>query len=210
MDDMTPDIFTEFQFGLKQRLYNWNLRALRLQRGWKQQDLAAAAQMSKGRISRLETLRAFPSAAQALKLSEILDCPVEVLFPDWLKAFKLKKVPPVVEEQRITLEQAANSGLLGQTPALLTSGGIEEADENLDQWLRGKAVEKTLAESGLTSREQYVIERRFGLGGTDPLTRKELGAELYVSRERIHQIEHRALQTLRHPENSRKLVGYLE
>lgn len=62
----------------------------------------------------------------------------------------------------------------------------------------------------LTEREQRVLELRFGLKGDAPKTLEEVGAAFNVTRERVRQIEAKALRKLRHPSRSRKLGDYID
>jgi len=62
----------------------------------------------------------------------------------------------------------------------------------------------------LTPREQRVLVLRFGLEDGRSRTLEEVGQEFNVTRERIRQIEAKALRKLRHPSRSRKLKDYLE
>jgi RNA polymerase primary sigma factor len=64
--------------------------------------------------------------------------------------------------------------------------------------------------STLTRREEKVIRLRFGLGDGCPRTLEEVGAIFNVTRERIRQIESKALRKLRHPSRARKLQGYVD
>jgi RNA polymerase primary sigma factor len=64
--------------------------------------------------------------------------------------------------------------------------------------------------SSLTHREQRVLQLRFGLEDGRSRTLEEVGQEFKVTRERIRQIEAKALRKLRHPSRSRKLKDYLE
>ena len=64
--------------------------------------------------------------------------------------------------------------------------------------------------STLTPREQRVLQLRFGLEDGRSRTLEEVGLEFSVTRERIRQIEAKALRKLRHPSRSRKLRDYLE
>jgi len=69
-------------------------------------------------------------------------------------------------------------------------------------------VEEVLA--SLTDREAKVLKMRFGIHGSKPLTLEEVGREFGVTRERIRQIESKALRKLRHPSRRKKLQDYLE
>jgi len=71
-----------------------------------------------------------------------------------------------------------------------------------------KNIEKVLDE--LTPREQEIIRKRFGLGEDRPRTLEEVGLELDVTRERIRQIEVKAIRKLRHPSRSRLLKMFIE
>lgn len=62
----------------------------------------------------------------------------------------------------------------------------------------------------LTEREQKVLKLRFGLSDGRPRTLEEVGKEFNVTRERIRQIEAKALRKLRHPSRSKKLKDYLD
>ena len=62
----------------------------------------------------------------------------------------------------------------------------------------------------LTSRERDVIQMRFGLGHSSPYSLAEIGRALDLSRERVRQIEAKALQKLRQPRHRNQVRDYLE
>lgn len=62
----------------------------------------------------------------------------------------------------------------------------------------------------LPPREAAVVKMRFGLNGTKPMTLEEVGREFGVTRERIRQIEAKALKKLKHPSRRKKLQDYLD
>lgn len=62
----------------------------------------------------------------------------------------------------------------------------------------------------LTEREQKVLRLRFGIDDGQPKTLEDVGKRFNVTRERIRQIEAKALRKLRHPSRSRKLKDYLD
>jgi RNA polymerase primary sigma factor len=62
----------------------------------------------------------------------------------------------------------------------------------------------------LTERERQVLELRFGIGDGFARTLEEVGKQFKVTRERIRQIEAKALRKMRHPTRIRQLQGFLE
>ena len=78
------------------------------------------------------------------------------------------------------------------------------------------AIQGTLKEtttrvlSSLTPREERVLRMRFGIGVNTDHTLEEVGQQFSVTRERIRQIEAKALRKLKHPSRSRKLRSFLD
>src|SRR5947208_10398168 len=86
-------------------------------------------------------------------------------------------------------------------------GSMQPADAASHQLLK-EQVEDVLA--SLTQRERRVLQLRFGLEDGRSRTLEEVGREFNVTRERIRQIEAKALRKLRHPSRSKKLKDYLD
>jgi RNA polymerase primary sigma factor len=80
--------------------------------------------------------------------------------------------------------------------------------EKTDRQLLHEEIRKVLGQ--LTTRERQVIELRFGLLDDHDHTLEEVGKKLKVTRERVRQIEERAIRKLRHPQASRILKDYLD
>jgi RNA polymerase primary sigma factor len=113
---------------------------------------------------------------------------------------------------------------ISQLPVSLESPIGEEEDSHLGDFIEDHdtlppvdAASKQLLKeqlegvlSTLTSREQRVLQLRFGIEDGRSRTLEEVGKEFNVTRERIRQIEAKALRKLRHPSRSRKLKDYLE
>ncbi len=113
---------------------------------------------------------------------------------------------------------------VAQLPISLESPIGEEEDSHLSDFIEDRnalppvdAASKQLLKeqiddvlSSLTPRERRVLRLRFGLEDGRSRTLEEVGKEFNVTRERIRQIEAKALRKLRHPSRSRRLRDYLE
>ncbi len=194
----------EFRFGLKQRIYNWHMRVARQAKGWCQRDLANATSLSAATIGHFENLRQFPSLEQSKIIAEALGQDIETLFPDWLKAFKLRRVPEPIGDRSISLKEAIERRLipLDSLSHLQLDEGhtAEDIERQVDlQNLIPQALDC------LTPRERRVIELRFGLDGGHSRTLDQIGRIFNVTRPRIQEIEGKALRKLRQPSNSKGL-----
>ncbi|HLG50429.1 MAG TPA: sigma-70 family RNA polymerase sigma factor [Chloroflexota bacterium] len=109
---------------------------------------------------------------------------------------------PVSLEAPIGEEEDNHLGDL--LPDMSSPAPVEVATQKLLQ----EQVENVLA--SLTNRERRVLQLRFGLDDGHPRTLEEVGKEFGVTRERIRQIEAKALRKLRHPSRSKKLRAYLD
>jgi RNA polymerase primary sigma factor len=128
------------------------------------------------------------------------------------------------QEQVVTPEKVREIIKLSQEPVSLETPIGEEGDAHLGDFIEDRralapaeAVTNRLLKEqvatvldSLTGRERRVLQLRFGLEDGRARTLEEVGKEFNVSRERIRQIEAKALRKLRHPSRSRKLRGYLE
>ena len=79
------------------------------------------------------------------------------------------------------------------------------------QYAESNALHEQIAEllDTLSEREQIVLTKRFGLDGNDPMTLEEVGQEMNVTRERIRQIEKKAIMKLKHPTRARTLKPFM-
>jgi RNA polymerase primary sigma factor len=95
-----------------------------------------------------------------------------------------------------------------------TLGDLIEATDAVDPHAAAEAsaLRRALAEAlaELTPREQRILRMRFGMDGAADLTLEEVGREFNVTRERIRQIEAKALEKLRHPLRARKLASFVD
>ena len=127
-------------------------------------------------------------------------------------------------ESGIPLDKVEEILKMTQEPVSLNTPIGEEDDSRLGDFIEDEHVEVPLdaatytllqeqleqVMATLTEREQRVLEMRFGLLDGQSRTLEEVGKEFQVTRERIRQIESKALRKLRHPSRSRKLRDFLE
>ncbi len=129
----------------------------------------------------------------------------------------------IAEKMGITPEKVREIQKIAQEPVSLETPIGEEEDSHLGDFIEDvdalapdeaasylllrEQIEEVL--SGLNDREQRVLRLRFGLDDGRPRTLEEVGREFGVTRERIRQIEAKALRKLRNPQRSKKLKDYL-
>ncbi len=110
--------------------------------------------------------------------------------------------------QPISLESAVGDEADAVLADFVIDENLPDMDEAASKLLLRGQVDGVL--STLTPRERRVVELRFGLDGDKLYTLSEIGAELGVTRERIRQIETKALRKLRHPSRSKRLREFTD
>ena len=130
----------------------------------------------------------------------------------------------IAEKMGVTVERVREIQKIAQDPVSLETPIGEEEDSHLGDFIED---EKTTTPSDsvaftmlkeqllgvldtLTPREEKVLRLRYGIDDGKPRTLEEVGREFNVTRERIRQIEAKALRKLRHPSRSKKLKDFLE
>ena len=130
----------------------------------------------------------------------------------------------IAEEMKMPVDRVREILKISQEPVSLETPIGEEEDSHLGDFIQDDNVpvpadaaaftllkEQLIEVLGtLTEREQKVLRLRFGLDDGRARTLEEVGKEFNVTRERIRQIEAKALRKLRHPSRSRKLKDYLD
>ena len=134
------------------------------------------------------------------------------------------KPEEIAKEMDLTVEKVREILKIAQEPVSLETPIGEEEDSHLGDFIEDDKIaspsdaatfsmlkEQLMEVLGtLTDREQKVLKLRFGLEDGRARTLEEVGKEFDVTRERIRQIEAKALRKLRHPSRSKKLKDYLE
>jgi len=130
----------------------------------------------------------------------------------------------IAEQMEFPLEKVRKVLKIAKEPISLDTPIGEEEDSHLGDFIEDKkfmspseaAITLNLAEqtrkvlATLTPREEKVLRMRFGIGEKSDHTLEEVGKDFTVTRERIRQIEAKALRKLRHPTRSLKLKAFLE
>ena len=130
----------------------------------------------------------------------------------------------IAEKMGVTEERVREIQKIAQDPVSLETPIGEEEDSHLGDFIEDEktatpsdSVASTMLKEQLlgvldtlTPREEKVIRLRYGIDDGKPRTLEEVGREFNVTRERIRQIEAKALRKLRHPSRSKKLKDFLE
>ena len=130
----------------------------------------------------------------------------------------------IAEVMELPVEKVVEIQTIAQDPVSLETPIGEEEDSNLGTFIEDEKsaspsdvvafqmLKKQLISilDTLTPREEKVLRLRYGIDDGRPRTLEEVGKEFNVTRERIRQIEAKALRKLRHPSRSKKLKEYLE
>ncbi len=130
----------------------------------------------------------------------------------------------IAEKMEFPLEKVRKVLKIAKEPISLETPIGEEEDSHLGDFIEDKKVVSpgdaivnfNLAEQTrnvlrtLTPREEKVLRMRFGIGEKADHTLEEVGRDFHVTRERIRQIEAKALRKLRHPSRSRKLKSFVD
>jgi RNA polymerase primary sigma factor len=130
----------------------------------------------------------------------------------------------IAEKMELPLDKVRKVLKIAKEPISLETPIGEEEDSHLGDFIEDKALVKpddavinmNLAEqtrkvlATLTPREEKVLRMRFGIGEKSDHTLEEVGQDFEVTRERIRQIEAKALRKLRHPSRSKRLRSFVE
>lgn len=130
----------------------------------------------------------------------------------------------IAEEIHLPVERVRDVLKMAQQPISLQAPVGDSDDTSFGDFIEDKSAENPMEEASnafrkekirdvldtLTEREREVIEQRFGLRDGSPRTLEEVGRQFNVTRERIRQIEAKALRKLRHPTRLNKIKGFLE
>jgi RNA polymerase sigma factor (sigma-70 family) len=195
------------EIAVNMRLYNNRLRQRRLGAGLNYRQLSEVTNIPQSVCGEMERITYDPFKHSSvgivvgwkkavIMISEFWRTVPDELFPEALRAARQFEAELTVDAADIALlsEYASKAALpLNDEDAYTGNIGLRAQ------------VRKTLGT--LSKREAGILRMRFGIGSNDEMTLEEVGTIIGVSRDRIRQIEARALRKLRHPSRSRQLSG---
>lgn len=190
------------------------MRNQRRRMGWTQIDLASVSGVGINDIHAMEKFKVLPGKLRIvndklIRVARTLEADFDELFPsEYLHAMQKMKYPLWQGTFRwmreIYLDELSEEDL----PEAL----IDDAAEHVEYQIYHQHLRQILEEllNDLSPREQLVMEKRFGLDGGETQTYEEVGQHFGVTRERIRQVEARAMRRLRHPSRSKRLSVFRE
>lgn len=226
----------ELRSDRKDSYYNFPLREARLIKGYTLGQMAEEVGVSLPAYNTYERLRALPNPLVARRICRILGKKPSELFPQQLREIirEIRSERGGDESQRYfeNLEQKINDGTATQAEQrrhealqrlrnpislndvpeeqLISSIGIspERApDAAASEDMLRERIEAVL--KTLTYREREIIKLRYGIGDGYTYTIEDVGRIFKVTRERVRQVEAKAIRKLMHPVRARKLEGFL-
>lgn len=188
-----------FSIGIHTLAYHYKLRNLRKTKGLSQEELADECNMAIHRVQAIEQLKSFPTEPEAYAISDFFNIDPIKLFPKWsLLAFSVKRSEDkVFEVKRIALD----------SPEVLQLEASNDIEVEIDKDSLKNDIHKIL--NILNPKEQKVLSFRFGLMGETPKTLDEVGKIFNIGRERVRQVEAKALRKLRRPSREHLLQNFI-
>jgi len=208
------DISADSMVRLRFIPYLQRLVDARKAKGYTQAMLSDLTGINQSLISRIETMRVIPDIEMRQEIADALAMDIDYLFPETLLEairdglFKNRVVD--LDEARLIKLAIERKVLALPSPDDPSSRSEIAMGAPVDLTFSGgarSAIRRVIGTLGVV--EQKVIRLRFGLEDGRCRTLEEVGKEFSLTRERIRQIESKALRKLRHHTRSRKLAGYL-
>ena len=136
----------------------------------------------------------------------------------------LERLEEIAEEMEMSADKVRSILKIAQEAISLETPVGDEGDSSFGDFIEDKGAESPANATAftvfqerldevlgsLTEREEKVLRLRFGLGDGYPRTLEEVGSVFNVTRERVRQIEAKALRKMRHPTRSRELKTFLD
>lgn len=183
----------DFEIKIKYSFKNYEMQKARVRMGLEQKKLAEITGIGHMRICAIENCRAYPKQHESKKISEVLKLESSFLFPEWLNiigdAIKEKRNKKILPIKQIGID----------SPEILLIDSGENLYEQADKSLRKKYLEEAL--NKLPPKEKQILSMRMS-----GYTFEQVGRRLSVTRERIRQIESKALERLRNDDELLKKI----
>lgn len=180
MNDIVENV-RKFSIGVRVSLFNHELREARLRAGFKTQRAAAEfIGIQTHYYNAVEAMRVYPGIDRAKRISDAFNMEVEVLFPEVLEHVTKKRKRQIIFKKDLYYRE--DNGRF-----------VTDLEENEHLQIQNKAVDEAL--SCLTERERTIVLARF----YESKTLEEVSSMLSLSRERVRQLEVRALRKMKRP-----------
>lgn len=189
----------------KDDFYNWHFRSARLEAGYSRVRLANETGISKPAMESYERLRAFPCLNTAEKIASTIGRKKEEIFPEYLREM-IKEVRIIRENySRDFANNATSLDDISEEEILVSEDNIIEDINYAELKRRFESVLNLLAD-----KHRKVIKMRFGLEDGHCYSLKETGIALGLTKERIRQIQIKAMRKLRSPKYASQLVEFID
>lgn len=191
------------KLGLKQRMYNAEVRNRRVRLGLSQLHLAQKVGVSVGAVCAVETLRlCSPTAPVVVKLSVFFGVSPETLCPTWLKM--VRDMPKEVDRQAEVTDMTLQVAMKRQ----LSLPGPETQEIEIDREFLKERLKSEMAL--LNFRERQALEMKYGIPDGREFTHVEIAKTMRITNSRVHQIVAAAMRKLQKPAFSRRLEAWVQ
>ncbi len=188
------------EIGIKAIPYNLAMRQARREANLTQGQLSEMTGIHPSQISGIERLCQPVNERQATEIALVLGYDIDYLFPLETRQFRSVQTRSI---EFVTIVESLDALPLEELETLCLPNP-ERVFESKELTEMIRTTVKTLP-----LREQAILNYKFGLDGQEPMTLEAIGDKMGITRERIRQIQDRAMRRLRHPGRSRDLRIFL-
>ena len=194
---------SELIIGLYRRLYNKNLKKVIEDSGLTAAQIQKKTKITQHYLSKIINFRRNPNENEQIKLAILFEKPIDELFPENYDEV-YQRISPLKRKAEIKIDTLQ----LDSPEVLALESGDPPLDESAENALLKEKIK--LALKDLDPRAAKIIKLRFGIDGNGTMTYEEVGKEFGLSKERIRQIEAKALDNLKEMSIIMDQIGLLK